>query len=163
MKLEIKHIKNYLGTKVTMIQKEDFHSNDWTEYRESVLCQLADENNPDFFYIGTINDKHFSCYESNQFKLALRPISDLTTNITINGESFMPTCWLRDNHFQFNVTKEDMEQLIKMFLHIFTSYESAPAWFLNKLYEWHFDIHGLIKYGLAINIKDLKPCTSQST
>jgi len=33
---------------------------------------------------------------------------------------------------------------------------SMDYWVIQKLYEWHFDIHGLIETGLAIDINTLK-------
>jgi len=31
-----------------------------------------------------------------------------------------------------------------------------PYWIVKKLYEWHFDVNGLIEKGLAINILELE-------
>jgi hypothetical protein len=33
---------------------------------------------------------------------------------------------------------------------------AMPYWVVQKLYEWHFDVHNLIGRNLAINIKTLK-------
>lgn len=79
--------------------------------------------------------------------LLLHPLSDLTKEITHNGESFVP-----------------MKELAAMCVGGFNSVAKAiemvpvslwPMWIIDKLTEWLFDYRGLINSGLAISIHDL--------
>lgn len=79
----------------------------------------------------------------------LRPLSDLTKEIDVNGEKFVPI-----NKFN----RESRQQLEKELsitnanlICDFLNYE-----IIKKLISWHFDIHGLIEQGLAIDINTLK-------
>ena len=76
---------------------------------------------------------------------------DLTKEIEYNGEKFLPTVWFRDNYYLFGIQKDDMLQLISMYLYVFNRNDSAPDWFTSKLYEWKIDVNGLITQGLAID------------
>ena len=96
---------------------------------------------------------------STKAKPILRPLSDLTKEIEHNGERFVPIdeLWGQtlgeidsntyDDYF-FNpdlkttwICKENVLQL---------------EWVVvEKLFEWHFDVFGLIDAGLAIDINTL--------
>jgi hypothetical protein len=79
------------------------------------------------------------------FKPILHPLSDLTKEIEVNGEKFVPNL-----HKDFNLfIQSDLEYFISNihFAHFFQ---------IKKLYQWHFDIHNLIERGLAIDINTLK-------
>ena len=82
-------------------------------------------------------------------KLALRPLSDLTKDIEVNGERFVPINELKhyygfDYMWSFS-TKPQGE---------FCVYAVEFAC-VNKLFEWNFDVFGLIEKGLAIDINTL--------
>lgn len=74
------------------------------------------------------------------FKLILRPLSDLTKEITHNGETFVPIERLQiinpdgAEHF--------MEEVMCGF---------AMEILVRQLRSWHFDVFGLINAGLAID------------
>jgi len=86
------------------------------------------------------------------FKPILRPLSDLTKEIEVNGEKFVP---------------RDTEALCKYEICVNPNFDffdgmgsnedvdDLPYCVIQKLYEWHFDIHGLIEKGLAIDINTL--------
>lgn len=82
------------------------------------------------------------------FKPILYPLSDLTKEIEVNGEKFVPKEVLDETHVSNwsygNIKNVNTEML-----------QEAPFWWTTKLYEWHFDIHGLIEKGLAIDINTL--------
>lgn len=116
------------------------------------------------------DDLWYSNWMNKVFPL-LRPLSDLTKTIKVNGEEFVP-----------------LVELAKIALP--TEYELGDFWVLNgyvgsyggltfgythegfyisdrsfheqcnqlvlfkKLYEWHFDIYGLIEKGLSLNLND---------
>lgn len=78
-------------------------------------------------------------------KPILRPLSDLTKEITHNGETFVPVEKLGINLFD----KETKYFILDGY------FNAIPYWVIQKLYEWHFDIHGLIEKGKAIDINTL--------
>ena len=87
-------------------------------------------------------------YRYNEIIIYLRPLSDLTKEIEHDGRKFVPVnCFFR----------EASEMLKKELL--ITSGRIIPE-FLNyqiisKLFEWHFDVFGLIDKGLAIDINEM--------
>lgn len=87
--------------------------------------------------------------EYDDFKPILRPLSDLTKEIEHNGEKFVPYIKLYNDYPR--LTKSEigfLNDLIDKTLEI--EYR-----IVQKLLEWHFDIHNLIENGLAININTL--------
>lgn len=95
-------------------------------------------------------------------KPILRPLSDLTKEIEVNGEKFVPIKVL-DNSFrplsqdlniyrfltadlEIDIETEDYSQVISLM---------DGFNIVQKLLEWHFDIYGLIENGLAIDINTL--------
>lgn len=85
-----------------------------------------------------------------QYRPVLRPLLDLNKEIEVNGEKFVPIEWLLENRevdaeFDFISALEDDWACAEDKI-IF-----APLSIAQKLYEWHFDIHGLIEKGLAID------------
>lgn len=78
------------------------------------------------------------------FKLVLRPLSDLTKEIEHNGEKFVPL---------YRLIKED-KAFTNDFIYAF-GYEELKVSVYELLLEWHFDIYGLIKQYLAVDINAL--------
>ena len=87
-------------------------------------------------------------------KPILRPLSDLTKEIEVNGEKFVPIEWLIKNYtiyrYQFIEDKFYSLNFSKYVL-----YTEMPYDVVQKLHEWHFDTFGLIDAGLAIDINTL--------
>ena len=81
-------------------------------------------------------------------KPILRPLSDLTTNIVVNGEMFIPS-----------------DRIINKFDGSFDPFTASNYRYFDgrdltlhtwlALFEWHFDVFGLIEKGLAIDINTL--------
>ena len=82
-------------------------------------------------------------------KLILRPLSDLTKEIEVNGEKFVPikklALWL------FNEEKENFDSFESAELWISGNvnydkcdYLNLPYKIINKLIEWHFDVFGIL-------------------
>ena len=105
-----------------------------------------------------------SCGERTQvnienFKPILRPLSDLTKEIEHNGERFVPIVHLLKPMFTI-IEVENVKLMGKMFV-----YEGMPLFSTDgmvfryekfqKLFEWHFDVFGLIEDNLAIDINEL--------
>jgi hypothetical protein len=80
--------------------------------------------------------------EIDNIKPILHPLSDLTKEIEVNGEKFVP-----------------YEKIKKMYpIDTFSSTSNTAQWsyrIIQKLFEWHFDIFGLIEDDLAIDINTL--------
>ena len=107
-----------------------------------------------------INTKDVDILFSKRYKMVsckpiLRPLSDLTKEIEVNGEKFVPIKKLGDkysvdscmlyNHF---ISLDTSDSVSINILHYY--------YIIQKLYQWHFDIHNLIERGLAIDINNLE-------
>lgn len=138
MKLEIKHLAPYLP------------------YGLKAKFQAKNKKTCRKYVIGTISvmysDCSICCYDTvnatpDQFKPILRPLSDLTKEIEIDGKKFVPMDEL-GKLFDMNVVEYcfisqnlDRHKLIQKSI----GYSVA-----EKLFEWHFDVFGLIDQGLAL-------------
>lgn len=92
-------------------------------------------------------------------KPILRPLSDLTKEIEVNGEKFVPTYELYKLIDEFGIGSPTIV-ISKTFsgisIHWYSGKQQSstnpvPLSFYEKLYEWHFDVHGLLQKGLAID------------
>jgi hypothetical protein len=114
-----------------------------------------------------------------EFRPILRPLSDLTKEIEVDGERFVPMKELvrimhPSKEFRFLETSFSKNvQSVKYKYHsgrntvcdtinIYTeelnggskycfNIVNTDYWIIQKFYEWHFDIHGLLEKGLAID------------
>lgn len=146
MKLELKHIAGYLPYKMNGLF---VYPNGDAE-----KCILGITNG------GSVRDGLVSI---NTFlnstypaKPILRPFSDLTKEIEVNGEKFVPLEKLNE-HPQ---TKHYIDKWGEEYV-LLVDYEKGYNATYNMtakdlLYEWHFDIHGLIEKNLAISIHDAR-------
>lgn len=128
MKLELKHLAGYLPYE---LECTTIHS----RYKDNYKLIGLDFSGCTF--------KDFELFYF-RIKPILRPLSDLTKEIEVNGEKFVPNIklqWLFEDYFDYSkFILEGRLSFIKM----------------EKLLEWHFDIYGLIEKGLAIDINILK-------
>jgi len=132
MKLELKHLAGYLP------------------YELKIKCG---EITRATLTLDTVTSELISVKEillNNAFKPILRPLSDLTKEIEVNGKKFVPVLEFRKIH-DTSASNEDIQEGISDQLKT----DSVPHWIVKKLYEWHFDIHGLIENNLAIDINTL--------
>lgn len=155
MKLELKHIVGYLP------------------YETSVVC-IGSFSTPKPIHklnygkgLGNINH----ILTSSRYKIALRPLSDLTKVIEVNGEEFVPIIALAKLFFSAKSAVLEYKDILDAGaygIQVSCFYdEHRHAYYqiygdidlishnehrvIEKLYEWHFDIHGLIEKGLAID------------
>lgn len=142
MKLELKHIKGYLDTKLKGIDEQGNQ------------VEIVGVKNETYF----INSGNTYAYGDIQsFKPILRPLSDLTKEIKNGTIKFIPAEVL------FSVDNSELEE--------FRTYGKIPEYWKDSLkvkplyydfyqvqllFEWHFDVFGLIEKGLAIDINNLK-------
>lgn len=137
MELELKHIVGYLPYQTNFI---------CTRNRISILDT----------YIGICAGKNIidiGYVINNNLKPILRPLSDLTKEIEVNGEKFVPIKKLGWEYYDgelggmaYCVYGESPRTTVNVIDYLDD---------LEKLYEWHFDIHGLIEKGLAIDLNTL--------
>jgi len=150
MKLELKHLAGYLpyGLEVAImgeLKEPDSH--------EPIIFELVglDTNYVEYHEIGRSVTEQ--AVFSDCFPI-LRPLSDLTKEIEVNGEKFVPIVELA---FTSNLS---MYQFIDGLFYSnnygkYLKIKEMPYVVIEKLYEWHFDIHGLIEKSLAIDKKTL--------
>lgn len=141
MKLEQKHLASYLpyGLKIQGQTHEEI----------AELSALSK-------YGINIKDRSFQYGEWADIfdiKPILRPLSDLTKEIEIDGEKFVP--------YEKCKSVVNESQWIKICNTIdinggeYSNICDMPYWWVNKLFEWHFDVFGLIEKGLAVDINTL--------
>jgi hypothetical protein len=140
MKLELKHLAAYLpfGLKIMYFGKQ----------RKMNAGNGSSKN-----WIGitaTIQRQGENC------KPILRPLSDLTKEIEVGGERFVP---IKEFMILYGgCTTEKGKPIFEsdFITNIMYSYYGSLSYgVIEKLFEWHFDVFGLIEQGLAININTL--------
>jgi len=143
--LELKHILPYLLYKIDILIKR-------LKYPVSEYIEKLSLSN-----IGVIENKLYNV------KLVLRPLSDLTKEIEIDGEKFVPIDKILDTHSfisDIHISKFRKFKIIQEQINILKDikelgYKYCDYWFLQYLFEWHFDISGLIEQGLAVDINTI--------
>lgn len=144
--LELKDICGYLpyGLK--------FLSDYFSTPHEIVSIDLTD-NTADFS-----NNCGYTNKSLGEVKPILRPMSDLTTEITHRGEKFVPMVELGECA-NVEVEVADFEfkrdKVIDVLFHNILSGERSSIIIFDKLNEWMFDYRGLISAGLAIDVNTL--------
>jgi len=153
-KLELKHLAPYLPHKLRCQAMGEFVEG--TEFDDepspkilTVTGFFTDSNEETFIEaLDKDKDKHEIFFRTDFFPI-LRPLSDLDEEVKINGEKFIPInsienyygrdyLWsIRNNWGEFH-------------------YPSLKYASLSKLFEWHFDVFGLIEKGLAIDINSIQ-------
>lgn len=92
-------------------------------------------------------------------KPILHPLSDLTKEIEHNGEKFVPIDYI-NGEFRLEIpNKIELQNWVKNISIHFVLAEWVGIEDLYKLFkllfQWHFDVFGLINKGLAIDINTL--------
>lgn len=142
-KLELKDIAPYLphslGVKILN------HLNDYTGKEFSEING--------YYFIG--KSLHITYNGGNtgksisEFKPLLRPMSDLTKEITHNGETFVPLHRILEAYC-FDLPKMDEKEILSFresLIEVDMSYKTV-----QMLCEWHIDFRDLIGRGVAINL-----------
>ena len=89
-------------------------------------------------------------------KPILRPLSDLTIEIEVNGEKFVPGEDLSELMDIYDLGYNDHYYDYKLEKYIIDDPCREPYFVIQKMFEWHFDVFDLIKRGDAIDINTLK-------
>lgn len=145
MKLELKHIAPYLpyGLK-GRVDKESYLQEERERIGELKTIDLADHN----YELAVYGDLGYFLCDISDFKPILRPLSDLTKEIEVNGEIVIPIDYI-------STSKADKQQMLNR-IENNQSIDVFEYWKIEKLLSLHFDVFGLIEQGLAIDIDDLQ-------
>lgn len=133
----------------------------WSEYKVPVRTQL--------------NAVNLNGFEYDNSKPILRPLSDLTKEIEVNGEKFVPMIklvspdgkeWdlmkvveynpfpkLGGDRKYYKVEHDSLGEIISINPN---NVLVLPYNLVQYLFEWHFDVFGLIEQGLAINLNSIQ-------
>jgi hypothetical protein len=131
MKLELKHLAPYLPHDIEVLDALN---------QKVKIIGLKNET----YFIE--NGNTYAYGDIQDCKPILRPLSELTKEIEVNGEKFVPILYLIEVHGN----SLDYSYLLSTKNVIEYSYA-----IVEKLLEWHFDIFGLIENNLAIDINTL--------
>ncbi len=149
-KLEIKHLAGYLpyGLKIRV---EDYR-NDYVgrEFDKVIGLHQWDKSG----LLWSVLTEGGAKPGIDKVKPILRPLSDLTKEIEVGGEKFVPL-----NKLAFTNNLKMYQFIDGAFYSLnyakYLEIKEMPYIVVEKLLEWHFDIHGLIEKNLAIDINTL--------
>lgn len=97
-----------------------------------------------------ITDRHSVDFENGDIILCLLPLNCLTKEIEHIGEKFVPIERLLEYvHSDF---KESLRSDIANWR---LKWDTLPYWVIQRLFEWHFDVFGLINDNLAIDLNKI--------
>lgn len=145
-KLELKHLAGYLPYDLNI----EFERCIYPRRKEK---ELLKPKHLELSFYGIKN--------SFKIKPILHPLSDLTKVIEVNGEKFVPLELLNNMLFTKHSKLEYFDSEFCKGAILFSTNISgfnilSMGEKIQKLYEWHFDIHGLIEKELAVDINTLK-------
>lgn len=136
MKLEIKHLTSYLPYELKGFCTDDLQGveimNGLQKISDSCIEVISDKEPMDLIY----------------FKPILFPLSSLTKEITINGETFVPIYKI----YEFEQWDTDeLEEIINdgTIEGIYSDLDLITYSQTERLFEWKIDVFGLIEAGLA--------------
>ncbi len=138
-KLTIEHYTPYLpyGLKVKALKKRYIAFNG-----AKPDCLIFEIETLRANYLGVVG--YSGMYLYDDFKPIFHPLSDLTKEIEVNGEIFVP--------FDKLYLDSDLIFYDKRIYNLLNLTLSVRYNIVQQLLKWHFDIFGLIKEGLAIDI-----------
>jgi hypothetical protein len=138
-KLELMHLAGYLpyGLKV-LVDISSFPKAHWLRQISKTAIEPLVGVKYDKFYVGGDKIDVDNYYE---FKPILRPLSDLTKEIEHEGESFIPKDSLHID-YAFDYFDENVHS-ISLIEGFGFDVELFPYGLVQKLYEWHFNVHDL--------------------
>ena len=144
-KLELKHLAPYLpySLKCQLV--------DQGETVIAKLCGAYTDNSYAFF--DTVESEH----GFDSIKPILRPLSDLIEEINHNGDIFYPCDKVSDDIAHLYLGTSEIPSNEEVVSNVISEHHviELQYLFVGKLFEWHFDVFGLIEKGLAIDINTL--------
>lgn len=152
MKLELKHLAHYLPHGLRIEHPTMMSGN----RKISEMRNLGQTS---------IEISHRIYVQISSCKPLLRPLSYLTKEIEIDGKKFVPM----EYFFEFENPNNKIPKRMKYYYEevpnrisishnassrstevLFSEMGANPYWIIQKLFEWHFDVFGLIDQGLAL-------------
>lgn len=128
MKLE--HIAPYLPYRLKWVSFSNYEDIKPIVSEMDIISSIHFQEKGVYLQTPIDGDFHYSTWTYNDFKPILRPLSDLTKEITHNGETFVPLSKL-DSEYQ--LTDEWwLDQPIEW-----------PYFLFNIMVSWHFDVFDL--------------------
>jgi len=144
MKLEIKHIAPYLPYQLKI---RSFRYND-DLFIEDIF--ISGE-----FLDYLFENSHSRINSPNYYKPILRPLFNLTKEIEVNGEKFIPIVMIKAfGELKKGLTEND-SNMLGYFIQTWGDKSKIPYWAMELLFEWNFDIFNLIENDLAIDINKI--------
>jgi hypothetical protein len=173
LQLKVEHLTPYLNSEVKVYWDLKKHDKECDDSKSETSTFPLAINNIDYVI-------------EKQFKLILRPLSDLAKEIEINGEKIIPIVELakigESQHFGGTalnmktekgmcgisfISKENSELMVFTYIYIqdgfFIKNEKNDDFIVTnvkniyrKLYELGFDLDNLIEKGLAVDINTIK-------
>lgn len=140
MKLELKHLAPYLPYSVRFIE---CYQSSFSNQPDTINNYIMRPEN-----MGVLYGK--KRYRLKSAKLILHLLSDLTKEIEVNGERFVPI----DELYKMSDYSECIPN-IEEDVYQSNTPKRWPYEIFEKLLEWHFDVFRLIDQDLAININTL--------
>jgi len=139
IKLELKHLSPYLPYGLKVYNKNNKVDLTIVGCTHGLIIMHNEKYSQEF---------SFDKFQEYNYKPILHPLSDLTEEIEHNGKKFVPTENKNLIYIKNAVDTKlfDIQQLVCV-----ASYSAY-----QKMFEWHFDVFGLIPEGLAIDINTLK-------
>ena len=151
MKLEIKHLASYLEHKVVLSYIDCL-----TKRKRNAFLSGISNKEIETTYLRKIrgcSGDYISWNGNNnindlQVKPILFPLSSLTKEITINGETFVPIYKIYEFEQWYT---DELEEIINdgTIEGIYNDLNLIPYSHAEKLFEWKIDVFGLIDAGLA--------------
>ena len=130
----------------------------------------GNRNNKKLFTLDGLNLKYFQWKEKGGYSedyidnciLILRPLSDLTKEIEVNGKRFVPiNCIIEEFCEKYTLYKGSIHtslvsknDTVLMFIDNKIA-DECPVGIYNQLLKWHFDVFGMIESGEAIDINTI--------
>ncbi|WP_312312193.1 hypothetical protein [Empedobacter brevis] len=142
-KLELKHLAPYLHHEVKFISSMD----DSDDIITNNIIWTLDGVNKLFGSYCLLTRENSDAYDINTCKLILHPLSDLIKEIQHNKQIIALINYI-------STSKADKQQMLNR-IENNHSIDVFEYWKIEKLFSLHFDVFGLIKQGLAIDINTL--------
>lgn len=152
MNIELKHLAPYLPFKLRLKREGYEKKYHMVSSSESAFYSDGVELNK------VISDRY------EVFKPIFYPLSSLTKEIEHNGGRFVPFDKLFEKNPRINNPIISMQAIGYVFdgqtnwiSTVDGSIQKSCSWWIvQKLFEWHFDVFGLIPAGLALDVETLK-------
>lgn len=155
MKIELKQLAPYLpyGLKAILSQEGKFNlDSEYPNEHRNKICTITDfttysNDLGGSMKVDNTKDYSFDFDSLSEIEILLRPLSDLTKEIEVNGVKFIPSMFWDD--------KKRIE-LLSSCSADYQYCEYLEQFVFEQLIKWKFDVFGLLDANLAIDINSIK-------